>query len=34
MQKALVWPTLIYFVSGTVWAIRRDRQRGEDGLGT
>jgi cytosine permease len=30
MQKILIWPTLIYFVSGTVWAIRRDKQKEED----
>jgi cytosine permease len=23
----LIWPTLIYFVTGTIWAIRRDRAR-------
>jgi NCS1 family nucleobase:cation symporter-1 len=25
MKKWLLWPTLIYFVSGTIWAIKRDK---------
>lgn len=33
MQRVLIWPTVIYFVSGTIWAIRRDKQKGEDAIG-
>ncbi len=34
MHKILIWPTLAYFLSGTVWAIRRDRQKSGDAIGT
>jgi NCS1 family nucleobase:cation symporter-1 len=30
MQKILIWPTLLYFISGTIWAIRRDKDKEED----
>jgi hypothetical protein len=23
----LIWPTLIYFVAGTIWAIKRDKAK-------
>jgi len=26
-KKALIWPTLIYFVTGTIWAIKRDKAK-------
>jgi hypothetical protein len=28
MKNLIIWPTLVYFISGTVWAVRRDRQKG------
>ena len=28
MKNLIIWPTLAYFISGTVWAVRRDRQKG------
>jgi NCS1 family nucleobase:cation symporter-1 len=31
MKKILIWPTLIYFISGTVWAARRDRIKDPQG---
>jgi len=24
-KNILIWPTLIYFVSGTIWAVKRDK---------
>jgi len=26
-KSALIWPTLIYFVTGTIWAIKRNKAR-------
>ncbi len=31
MKKVLIWPTLIYFISGTIWAARRDRIKDPQG---
>jgi hypothetical protein len=24
-KRILIWPTLIYFIAGTIWAVKRDK---------
>ena len=26
-KNVLIWPTLLYFVSGTIWAVKRDKAK-------